>query len=184
MAMLAMGAWPATEANAAEGNLPGGGQYSAKTIWTDVADLTEIARFPLSSSNPSFIVYVESLHPGLSACTREQDQLGQCDRPNLCEIYLDVRDDLQPVQSLPIQPDPSTVLIAAVDEDTREGNGPHMLNHWDFGVLVVAGGANAEALWFHGPVILDYADGNQQCMAGVRVEYTPNVKNLFNQWRP
>ena len=37
---------------------------------------------------------------------------------------------------------------------------------------------------FHAPTILDYAPGNQQCMAGVRVEYTVNFKNLFSKWRP
>jgi hypothetical protein len=177
-----LAAWYSTSADASEGNLPGGGEFSGKTIWTDQADLTEIARFPLGSPNPSFTVYVESLHPELSACSREQDQNNECQRPNLCEIFVDVRDDLQPVRTIPIQPDPSTVLLAWVDEDMREGNGPHMLTHLDFGVLVVAG--NAETLWFHGPIILDYADGNQQCFAGVRVEYKTNVRNLFNQWQP
>jgi hypothetical protein len=171
-------------ASAVEGKLPNGGAFSAKTIWTDQADLTEIARFPLRSTNPSFIVYVESLHPELSPCTREQTWSGECIRPNLCEIFVDVRDDLQPVRTEPIQPDPSRVLIAWTNEEIREGNGLHTLPHWDFGVLLVAGGASAETLWFHGPIILDYADGNQQCMAGVRVEYAVNAKNLFNKWRP
>ena len=56
LAMLVV--WYSTSARALEGSLSGGFQYSGKTIWTDQADLTEIARFPLSSPNPSFIIYL------------------------------------------------------------------------------------------------------------------------------
>jgi hypothetical protein len=180
LAMLA--AWYSTSVDASEGNLPGGGEFSGKTIWTDQADLTEIARFPLGSTNPAFIIYVESLHPDPN-CTEDQEWQGLCSR-TLCEIWVDVRDDLQPVRTEPVQPDPSRVLIAWTSMTIREGNGLHTIAHWDNSILVVAGGPTGEALWFDGPIILDYADGNQQCMAGIRVEYKTNVKNLFNQWRP
>ena len=172
----------AADVSALEGRglLGGGSEFSGKTIWTDKADLTEIARFPLRSKNPSFIIYLESLHPD-PACTEDRVWNGECS-DTLCEIYVDVRDDLQPVRNIPIQPDPSTVVIAGNSLSGRVANGAHMTDHLDFGLFVEA--FNGEALWFHGPIILIYADGNQQCMAGVRVEYTHEVKNLFNKWRP
>jgi hypothetical protein len=76
------------------------------------------------------------------------------------------------------------VLIAWTSMTIREGNGLHTIAHWDNSILVIAGGPDGQALLFEEPIILDYADGNQQCMAGIRAEYKTNVKNLFNQWRP
>ena len=32
-------------------------------------------------------------------------------------------------------------------------------------------------------IIIRYGAGAQQCMAGVKIEYTNNTKNLFNHWR-
>jgi hypothetical protein len=158
----------------------GGFQQVGKTMWTDLDNLTEVARFPLQSTDPAFIVYLESLHPELSPCSREMEAAGECQRPNLCEIWVWVREDMRPVRSEPIQPDPSKVLVAWMDEDTLEGNGEHMYNHWDFDVLVI--GWTDAAMLFKAPLLLLYAPGNQQCMAGVRVEYTNSLKALFNRW--
>ena len=85
LAMLAV--WYSTSADASEGNLPGGGAYSGKTIWTDQADLTEIARFPLGSTNPSFIIY-RRVAPSQTSqlLTRSRTTAGECERRNLCEI--------------------------------------------------------------------------------------------------
>lgn len=171
---------PASEGAAGEGRV-GSSEYSGKTIWTNRSDLTEIARFPRGSKDPSFIVYLEYLDPFSSDCSREDEQAGDCERPDLCHIWVKVHPDLQPVRSEPIQDDPSRVLIAWYDEDSREGNGTHMHPHWDFGVLVE--GRNGEVLWFHAPIIIRYGAGAQQCMAGVKIEYTNNTKNLFNHWR-
>jgi hypothetical protein len=129
LGLFALSALADSEAAAVERTTREGFHQVGKTIWTSVYDLTEIARFPLESSSPSFIVYLESLHPEDSDCTREMDLKGDCQRPDLCHIWVWVMEDLRPVRTEPVQDDTSRVLIAWVDEDTRDGNGAHMDSH-------------------------------------------------------
>jgi hypothetical protein len=159
-----------------------GSEFIGKTIWTHLNDLTEIGRFPIGSSNPSFIIYIESLHPEDSSCSREEEDSFECERPDLCHIWVAVRDDLQPVRSEPVQQDPSRVLVAWIDEQWREGNGTHMHSHQDFDLWIE--GHDGETLLFHAPIYMRYAPNNHECMAGVRMQYYPNAKNFFNNWPP
>jgi hypothetical protein len=150
------------------------------TAWTVDDDLVELARFPLKSDDPAYIVYLESLHPEFSDCSLEGEAAAECERPDLCHIWVAVREDLRPVRSEPIQPDPSRVLVAWQDEQTRNGNGEHMDAIWNFGLLII--GNDDQSLVFHPPITIRYAETNQQCMAAVRIEYAENFRSFFSRW--
>jgi hypothetical protein len=153
-----------------------------QTMWTDLEDKAEIARFPLGSTDPSFIIYVEYFPPGTDPCSAEDAARGECTLQSLCEINVEVREDLQPIRNVPLQPDNSTVNVLWIDRAWLDGGGhanpDYMYYVQNFGRLIIAG--NGEALQFVSDQVLLHSD--DQCMAGIKAEYHESFKAFYNRW--
>ena len=181
-ATVALIAIPAAYAAQAAEKIARGFHQVGKTKWTNLEDKAEIARLPLGSTDPSFVIYVEYFPPETDPCSDADYARGRCSRQSLCEINVEVREDLQPIRNIPLQPDNSSVNVLWIDQEWLDGGGhpnpSYMYYVQNFGIMIVA--RNGEALQFVGGQVLLHSNG--QCMAAVRAEYHKSFKAFYNRW--